>query len=486
MRSFIKPTSVLLLTAILASMSACGGAASTADTTAADTTTAAPETEKPYLDNLPEQDFGGVDFTMLIRETRADFLVSDEEIGEVVNDAIYARNSGVGERFNVDFKYVTLPDTGADWNTAINGDVMSGTGDYDMVMPDYWWGCETHGNFLNLRDYDDIMDFDAPWWSAGWNDNAEVNGRLYQAVGSFSLDIIRNMTCIYVNSNIADTLKLPNLYDMVEDKTWTFDKLKEYSAMALADLNGDSSYSIENDQIGSYFWFQQVRGMMCNFGVKPTTLGADGKWNFDSFYTDRTATIYSELYSFLMEDPSVVWGNNSVNNSEQALSAFQADKLLFHGGYVRTADSLREMKSDFQIIPFPLYDSTQKDYVTFNFGTAYLAITKAAKDPEMSATIMEALNAESYKSVVPAYYEDALKGKYSRDNKTADMLDLIYSKISFDFTFVHTASINSLDNLMGDWILAGTSTLASQWDSRKDSMNTKLAALYEKFNAIEE
>ena len=56
---------------------------------------------------------------------------------------------------------------------------MSGSGDYDVVMPDYWWGCETHGNFLNLRNYDHIMDFDAPWWYAGWNDNAEVNGRLY-------------------------------------------------------------------------------------------------------------------------------------------------------------------------------------------------------------------------------------------------------------------------------------------------------------------
>jgi len=99
---------------------------------------------------------------------------------------------------------------------------------------------------------------------------------------------------------------------------------------------------------------------------------------------------------------------------------------------------------------------------------------------------MEALNAESYKSVVPAYYEDALKGKYSRDSDTAEMLDLISSKMAFDFSFVHTASVSSLDNMMGDWITAGKSSLASEWESRKVSMETKMAALYEKFSAIEE
>jgi len=386
----------------------------------------------------------------------------------------------------VDFKYVTLPDTAGDWNTAISGDVMSGSGDYDVVMPDYWWGCETHGNFLNLRNYDHIMDFDAPWWYAGWNDNAEVNGRLYQAVGSFSLDTIRLMTCVYVNSNLANTLKLPDMYQLVRDKAWTFDKMKEYSALALADLNGDSAYDIENDRIGTYFWFQQVRGMMHNFGVQPTTLNAEGKWCFDDFFTDRTATIYDSLYKFVMEDKSVVWANNSKNVSEEALSAFKNDNVLFYGGYTNSTDKLRDMKGDFQIIPFPMYDKTQEDYVTFNIGTAYIAFTKATKDPEMSATIMEALNAESYKSVVPAYYEDALKGKYSRDSDTAEMLDLISSKMAFDFSFVHTASVSSLDNMMGDWITAGKSSLASEWESRKVSMETKMAALYEKFSAIEE
>ena len=72
-----KFTVIALLIAMLAAMTACGGTTA-ADTTAADTTTAAPETEKPYLDNLPEKDFGGVPFTILIRETRAAYLVADE------------------------------------------------------------------------------------------------------------------------------------------------------------------------------------------------------------------------------------------------------------------------------------------------------------------------------------------------------------------------------------------------------------------------
>ena len=49
--------------------------------------------------------------------------------------------------------------------------------------------------------------------------------------------------------------------------------------------------------------------------------------------------------------------------------------------------------------------------------------------------IYEALCAESYKTVYPVYYDVALKGKYSTDADTADMVELIMAGRLFDFSF---------------------------------------------------
>ena len=52
---------------------------------------------------------------------------------------------------------------------------------------------------------------------------------------------------------------------------------------------------------------------------------------------------------------------------------------------------LRDMEIDYGIIPMPKMDDSQEDYVTYNFGTYYMAILLTAANPEMSAVMLEAL-----------------------------------------------------------------------------------------------
>ena len=141
----------------------------------------AAETKPDHLDALGAYDFGGRNFNMLVRETRITDVIAEEETGEVFNDAVYARNAKVAERFNIVFTTQNLPDDGGTWNKQIGASTMAHDGAYDVVLPDYWWGCETGGYFLNLRDYSSIMDFSKPWWCAGWNDSSEIYGLMRSA-----------------------------------------------------------------------------------------------------------------------------------------------------------------------------------------------------------------------------------------------------------------------------------------------------------------
>ena len=101
---------ILLAALMTASMTACGAPAET-ETTGSDEVLETVETEavpkndmearKLVSDNLPDKDFGGEDFTILGYDFTYGYMYAEELNGDVFNDALFNRNTGVSERFNV-------------------------------------------------------------------------------------------------------------------------------------------------------------------------------------------------------------------------------------------------------------------------------------------------------------------------------------------------------------------------------------------------
>ena len=91
----------------------------------------------------------------------------------------------------------------------------------------------------------------------------------------------------------------------------------------------------------------------------------------------------------------------------------------------------------------------------------------------MNPAALEALSAANRKTVVPVLYEDALKEKYSRDEVTAEMLDILSRNIYYDFAYVNDAALNSLCNVYFDAIVAGNPNVASVYKSH-ERMSQKL------------
>jgi hypothetical protein len=72
-----------------------------------------------------------------------------------------------------------------------------------------------------------------------------------------------------------------------------------------------------------------------------------------------------------------------------------------------------------------------------NEHASAMAIPSYNKNLEMTGKIIETLSAESHKQLVPAYYEVALKIKYSRDEESVRMLDLIFEGVVYDFGLLY-------------------------------------------------
>ena len=102
------------------------------------------------------------------------------------------------------------------------------------------------------------------------------------------------------------------------------------------------------------------------------------------------------------------------------------------------------MEDDFGILPLPKWTVDQKNYYTYSSGSApVLAVPTTASDLEFIGVITEALNAESYKQVVPVYYETALKDKYARDKETLEMIDLVMQGRVVDMGFIYDGFVGA-------------------------------------------
>ena len=198
-----------------------------------------------------------------------------------------------------------------------------------------------------------------------------------------------------------------------------------------------------------------------------------------TFMNDSFVEKYSKLYKLLRETESVKYDDcgGASGMGYGLYPGFRADRILFLGTAIRTTEDMRDMTGDYGIIPYPLYDENQKDYITYNLGTAYMSVLLSAKNPEMSAVMLEALNAENWKNVIPAYLDTALKGKYSRDEKTAGMIDLVNSASYFDFAFVNASTGTA--TWVGWNLLNGDENIASKYESARVSLDTKLENLLE-------
>ena len=149
-----------------------------------------------------------------------------------------------------------------------------------------------------------------------------------------------------------------------------------------------------------------------------------------------------------------------------------------------TTESLSEMEDTYGILPLPKLDETQNGYYTNcwdQFTVFAVPLTMPEGDGEFVGTIYEALCAESYKTVFPAYYDVALKSRYSAEPATAEIIDLIMAGRNLDFTFQFGSKLMDLPYLFRTMVVANDTNVASRYNKSKKAMNKNVQAFLKIF-----
>ena len=106
------------------------------------------------------------------------------------------------------------------------------------------------------------------------------------------------------------------------------------------------------------------------------------------------------------------------------------------------------MDAEYGIIPIPKFDEKQDKYYSLahDLFTVYGIVNSAATDNMVDSlgAVLEAMAIESKKVVTPAYYEVALKGKYTKDQESWEMLDMIVNNLKINGGLIYTIKLNDI------------------------------------------
>lgn len=231
------------------------------------TTESEPETtQDPELPN-DTADYNGKEFRIVATEG-SKYMYAEEENGNSINDAIYNRDRSTEEKLNCNIVYRFVSTDIKELFPAVQASIMSGSDDYDMIISHNNWELTTYCTENLVLDWNKIphVDFSKPYWNSSVIDTLSIFGAAPYAVS----DICTSYTIFMLwNKELAEDTKVGNLYDLVYDGTWTWDKLAEISANITADINGDSVMD-EKDRYGvavsisNSSWFLRVVPSSCD------------------------------------------------------------------------------------------------------------------------------------------------------------------------------------------------------------------------------
>lgn len=474
----------LLLCGLLLSVSCGSSDGETTEAVTDDTTST--ETTEP-ASTLPDKDYGGIDVNMLVR-TEFKYEFGAEESGDIVDDAVYARNVAIEDKFNIKLNIVDVSGSWATQSTfltAISGDVMSGAGEYDLFASaaNYMLPTVPEGYYMDLYEVP-YVDLSQVWWSQGYVDNMTIDGSLYLASGSASINLLENMCVIFFNKDMITDYGLEDTYTLVSSGEWTIDKLIEQGQAVRADLNNDGKYN-EDDRLGLFTCNNMMIAQTISFGLPFTERDSDG-YPVISYMSERMTTAFDKVKGYIAEGLLYNYTTSTdtldLNGSMQQI--FQNGNVLYMAQLLSSAQVMRSMETDFGIIPMPKLDDTQDRYYTCVLeNMTVLGIPTSVKDPELSGLVLEMLAEEGYKSVVPTYFEKALGAKYVRDEQSNEMLDLILDTVWFDFAYLNSVTIDSINHLFNSSL---NGSLVSNFESRRPVFEEKLAGLIEGYKELKQ
>ncbi len=466
---------MLVFVLLLPSFAACSESKANAEETTPTGTSgtpadaAEPEEEEPEigLDTAKllyaDRDYGGYNYRIADRASGdwMTFDVAAEELtGEVINDSVYNRNIVLEDTMNI--KIVEVPFDGVTNN--VKNSIVAAADDYDIFTDglNSLAGLVTQRYILDFRKISTIHPENA-WWDQALYKDLSVGGGSYMMTGDISVMDNYGTWCYLFNRQLIQDFQLENPYDLVDSGKWTLDKHNQMAETGTLDADGDGKWTMA-DTYGFITETYNTVALWSCFGYRICEKDENDlpyfTYNGENEVTALMRVIEAQYAPFSnMGSKSTVTGGGSFQDNTRE-NQFAIGRALFYYAGMRNVTLYREADTDFGIIPAPKENEQQEQYFSsYSFGnlTAY-SIPITVADQEKVGDITEAMAHLSVYTLTPAYYDQTLVGKSTRDVESEPMIALIMNTRNFDLGIIFDwgSSFSSMMSMSNPDIVAST------------------------------
>ena len=439
-----KALSILLCALML--LSVLVGCVETDDDKQKETTSAKEEVHW-VSPQLPETDaFVGNTFTILAnREMDAG---SEEASSDPLENAIYRRNDKLESTYGITIHTIVETEY-TELGNRVSKDVNSNGGEYDLVyqhMVNAATNLAVNGLLIDLNDVDHV-DFDQEWWDQDAREGFTIGNHQFLTVGDLLPHTLLYSACLAFNKDHFEDQSIEYPYELVREGKWTLDELNALTKDQTKDLNGDGKVEYEKDYYGMASW--HLAGPFNFFYGSGATFFSKDEDNYPVYSVDqdKIQNIYDKVYTTFITNKSLYV--EDVTIAAEPYKVFTEGRALFVSCSLTTIANaeygFKDMSEDYGVLPQPLYDTTQKDYMSFVNGAASVVVVPKSLNYdrlEFVGYMMEALASSSYYMVTETLYDKVAKSKNVRDPESAEMVDVIIRNRVFDFGYAHFYSKN--------------------------------------------
>lgn len=372
--------------------------------------------------------------------------------GGLVNDAVLERNVTVEEKLGVKLEYTQVNVNYDGVQADVRKYVSSGDHEFDLVINDLYpfANLSIEGNFRNTLDPECVFDFEKDYWYDDYMaDLRLIDGYQYLLAGDYFIDLIRSAHCLLYNKDIYQEYYQTDpdeVYQWVLNYEWTYEKMNQM----ISDIYEDKNMNQQKDKGDMYgflvceFWGCSIPFTVSGNPTFITREEADGAPVVALLENNRASDLASAMTTIFQNESASI----TMTPETELLEAFVDGQALIVG-YQRLGSlenpTLRNMQGDIGIVPYPMVYASDQRYVTSTHDTSELgAILATAKDMGFTTTVIEVLNRETAKLLMPKYYKEALQIQYVDDSTAASMIDIIHDNFGNSFALAYNNALGSV------------------------------------------
>ena len=442
-----------------------------------------------------------------------DALIEDYDL---VYSKVYERNQLVQRRLHTKLKMISSATTyWGDVTDVLRTNIIAGDENTEIVMStnntivqnklfNYFYDISGTGEY----DASEFIDLSEDWWYEDAIMETCVDGYSIRLLyGDINMTTYGCAGAIYYNKTLYETYLAEGksrdyLYEVVLDGNWTFDMLYQLTKKSRIERGVAGP---DEDQFGYLFTRlgEALHYMPIGMGI---TYYTRDERNMpivsltDAINGPKALKVAEMMYNFMWENPGFDDRMYKKMNGEEANFpySFANGDYVFSLSTLSSAlgESMREMEDDYGLIPFPKYDVEQEEYISFMAnGTVITAMPIIVSEEDMASTlsaVIEVLCSEAYRSVSITYFDTALKGAYSRDPESAQMIDIIMgqhptikSKLTKNLAYEYSWSLAGVGKIYQSLCSAKSKNFSSKYESMIDAENAQMRTLFQLYQSGE-